>query len=599
MNPEAVDEPRAEYTRRLNRYRELKTRQERREVLLGNARVVVFIAGIILLYFVIGPARLSPIWLALPVGVFVFLVQRHEQVLRSLVRAQRAAMYYEKGLARLEGNWPGTGEPGTRFLSEDHPYTLDLDVFGRGSVFERLSTARTRAGEDTLADWLRSVAPLDAIHARQIAVAELRNRLDLREDIALLGADVPLGVDLAALAVWGTRPRVLAGRWGRPIAAVLVALVVMTLVGWIGGDLSLIPFTLALALEGLFGWSLQQRVAEVMGPVGRNAQDLSLFAGLLSRLEREKFTADRLCRIQEALAGTGSPPSWRITQLAHLVHWLDCTRNVYFGAVAPLLLWKTQLAFAFESWRAISGPAIGPWLAAVAEFEALCSLAAYAYENPTDPFPELLAEGPYYEGEGLGHPLLAEDRLVRNDLRLGSVLRVLVVSGSNMSGKSTLLRTVGVNAVLAFAGAPVRAKRLRLSPLAIGATLRIQDSLQAGRSRFFAEISRIRVLVDLASGKLPLLFLLDEIFHGTNSHDRRLGAEALVRNLVELGAIGLMTTHDLALTHIVEQLAPRADNVHFEDHFENGAICFDFLLRPGVVEKSNALALMRAVGLKV
>jgi DNA mismatch repair ATPase MutS len=168
-----------------------------------------------------------------------------------------------------------------------------------------------------------------------------------------------------------------------------------------------------------------------------------------------------------------------------------------------------------------------------------------------------------------------------------------------MSGKSTMLRTVGVNAVLALAGAPVRAKRLRLSPLVVGATLRIQDSLQAGRSRFFAEITRMRQLVDLARGPMPLLFLLDEIFGGTNSHDRRLGAEAVVKGLVNCGAIGLVTTHDLALTQIVEILGPQAANVHFEDHFENGSITFDYRMRPGVVRKSNALALMRAVGLEV
>jgi DNA mismatch repair ATPase MutS len=182
---------------------------------------------------------------------------------------------------------------------------------------------------------------------------------------------------------------------------------------------------------------------------------------------------------------------------------------------------------------------------------------------------------------------------------LNEDLRLLVVSGSNMSGKSTLLRTVGVNAVLALAGAPVRARHLRISPLVVGATLRIQDSLQAGRSRFFAEITRVRQLVDLARGPIPLLFLLDEIFGGTNSHDRRLGAEAVVRSLVNYGAIGLVTTHDLALTHIVDLLAPRAANVHFEDHFENGNITFDYRMRPDVVQKSNALALMRAVGLEV
>ena len=195
--------------------------------------------------------------------------------------------------------------------------------------------------------------------------------------------------------------------------------------------------------------------------------------------------------------------SHRIARLARLVHLVDTMKNQFFAPIGALLLWSTQLAFAIEAWRAASGRAIADWLAAVGDFEALCALASYSYENPGDPFPELEADGPLFVAEGVGHPLIAPGRCVRNDLSLGGPLRVLVVSGSNMSGKSTLLRTVGINTVLALAGAPVRADRLRISPMAIGATLRIQDSLQAGKSRFYAEITRVRQLVDLAGGSPP------------------------------------------------------------------------------------------------
>jgi DNA mismatch repair ATPase MutS len=264
------------------------------------------------------------------------------------------------------------------------------------------------------------------------------------------------------------------------------------------------------------------------------------------------------------------------------------------------MMWTTQLAFALEAWRVATGPGIRGWLEAVAQFEALAALATYAAENPEHPFPEVVEAGPLFDGEAVGHPLLPRDQCVHNDVHLGREVRVLVVSGSNMSGKSTLLRTVGVNTVLALAGAPVRARRLRVSPLTVGATLRVQDSLQAGKSRFFAEVLRVRQLVELARGPRPLLFLLDELFAGTNSHDRRQGAEAVVRTLVEAGAIGLITTHDLALTHIADLLAGSAANVHFEDVFEEGGgVTFDYRMRPGVVQRSNALALMRSVGLEV
>jgi DNA mismatch repair ATPase MutS len=233
------------------------------------------------------------------------------------------------------------------------------------------------------------------------------------------------------------------------------------------------------------------------------------------------------------------------------------------------------------------------------EFEALSSLAGYAFEHPADPFPDIVVSGPLVDGVALAHPLLPAARVVPNDVALGQDTRVLVVSGSNMSGKSTLLRTVGVNVVLALAGAPVRAQRMTVSPVALGATLRIQDSLQAGKSRFFAESPQPQQIVDLANGPIPVLFLLDELLAGTNSHDRRLGAAGIVQGLVDKGAIGLVTTHDLALAEVVSDLGVHARNVHFSDTFEDGQLRFDFRMREGVVRSSNALALMRSIGLAV
>jgi DNA mismatch repair ATPase MutS len=234
----------------------------------------------------------------------------------------------------------------------------------------------------------------------------------------------------------------------------------------------------------------------------------------------------------------------------------------------------------------------------VGEIEALCSLSAYAYEHPNDPFPQIVEGEAQFEGENLTHPLLPASKSVPNSVKLDRNLQLLIISGSNMSGKSTLLRTAGVNAVLALAGAPVRATRLQMSSLALGSTIRVMDSLQQGTSRFYAEIQRLRDIMELAK-KRPVLFLLDEILHGTNSHDRAAGAEAVIRGLLQRRAIGLVTTHDLALAKLSETLAPRAANFHFQDHLEDGRMVFDYHLYPGVVEKSNALALMRAIGLEV
>jgi hypothetical protein len=607
--------PRAEYQRRLEERRRQTVAQARNERLVGNARLAVFLAGVALACLVFGTRSLSAWWLLVPAVAFVALLFLYERVTRAWYRAGRAMAFWSAGLARLDHDWMGKGQQGERFLDEHHPYAADLDLFGKGSLFELLCTARTRSGEDTLAGWLKAPAPPDVVRARQAAVAELRPRLDLREDLALLGGDVPAGVDFDAVAAWGAAPPRLRHLWLRWVILALGVCTLVSLIGWLmvffgyqSPDTPLgafferwgsTPFVGLAICELLVAAWLWRPVSEVLRVVEQRSRDLALLAHVLERLEDAEFTTPRLRELRDALYVAHERPSQSVARLGNLLDLLHSRRNQLFAPFAVVLMWGTQMAFALEAWRQRHGLGIAGWLRAVGEFEALCSLAAYAYENPSDPFPELLDAGRCYDAEGLAHPLLATGKCVPNDLHLADDRRVLVVSGSNMSGKSTFLRTVGVNAVLAQAGAPVRARRMRLSPLAVGATLRIQDSLQAGHSRFYAEILRVRQVVDLSRGPLPLLFLLDEIFAGTNSHDRRQGAEAVVQGLVRAGAIGLVTTHDLALTQFVERLGAPADNVHFEDHFEDGVMKFDYRLRPGVVQNSNALALMRAVGLEV
>jgi hypothetical protein len=591
--------PRCEYERRLQSRRLAAAREVTRQRITGNARVGVVLLALAMCYPILISGQLSVPWLLVPVVLFVGVSILHDRVTRSWLRAQRAVEFYEQGLARLDQHWMGKGQAGTRFLTRSHPYGLDLDLFGIGSIFELLCTARTTTGEETLAAWLQAAASVPEVCARQQAVAELQPRIDLREEIGLLGAGVPAGIDLEGLARWGETPRVLPTALVRLVALLLALLAVAALVAWADLGTGPSPLLVIVFLEAIFALWLRTRVQSVLAPIERRGHDLLLLSGLLARLEQEPFAAPRLRHLREALVIAGEPPSRRLAHLANLLDWFDSRHNPLFAPIAALLLVSVQLAYALENWRASTGPAIRGWLAVVGEFEALCALATYGYENPADPFPEVVPEGPCFQGEALGHPLLPRRGCIRNDVNLGGALRLLVVSGSNMSGKSTLLRTVGVNAVLALAGAPVRATRLRISPLAIGATLRLQDSLQEGKSRFYAEITRIRQLVDLTRGPLPLLFLLDELLHGTNSHDRRLGAEAVVRGLIDAGAIGLITTHDLALTHIAEHLGPRAANVHFEDNLKDAAMTFDYRMREGVVRKSNALELMRAVGLDV
>lgn len=569
----------------------------RRDERTSRLRLLTFAAGLALL--VLWWRGSTSVWaLTAPVLAFGVLVAVHDRIIRARLRAERAVAFYERGLGRLEDRWTGTGETGSRFTDESHPYAQDLDLFGRGSLFELLSLARTQAGEEQLAAWLKQPSPPDELRERQAAVGELTPALDLREHLSRAGTAVGAGVRGDALIAWAEGRPLLRGSWLRWAAVMLTTSIVCAAAfAFATGDSA--PLVAVLVLEVLFFLPQRVRVLQALHAADGPARDLDILAHVLEQLEQETFRAPRLVALAGTLDTGGLPASAAIRRLHRLVELHDWQHNQFFGPLAAALLWGTHLAWAIEGWRRRHGAGVRHWLQTVGEFEALSSLSAYRYEHPDDVWPEIVSGGAAFDGTALGHPLIPTARAVRNDVRLRGDVRMWLVSGSNMSGKSTLLRTVGINAVLAQAGAPVRATALRMTPLSIGATLRVQDSLQDGRSRFYAEITRLREIADTARQSGSLLFLLDELFHGTNSHDRLAGASGVLRGLIQHGAIGLVTTHDLALTAITDALATQVINVHFEDRFEAGEMTFDYRVKAGPVTRSNALALMRAVGLDV
>ncbi len=540
-------------------------------------------------------------WLVLPGVAFLALVIVHAQIIEGIGRARRARAWYERGLARLDGSWSGHGPDGRRFL-DAHPFAGDLDLFGAGSLFQLLNTARTEAGEDTLASWLVAGAPPHEIRARQTAVAELRPAMDFREAVAVTAV--------------GEHPSRTSGftRWAAqkpagfaPGMSIIFGLVGLTsavlLVTMYRGMSDPRIFVVFLLLHTVFALSQWRRLWAALALVDVAAHDLALLSAVFAQIERQDFQCARLRALRDSLVTDGAPPSQRIAQLLRYITWLDSTRNQIFAPIAWFLMIPFILAVAIDQWHTRYASAITSWLNAAGELEAFAALATYAYEHPDDPFPVVVNDGPTFIAASLRHPLILDTVAIPNDVALGgSHPHLLLVSGSNMSGKSTLLRAIGVNVVLGLAGAPVRAASLQLSPLVLGTSLRIDDSLQAGHSRFYAEILRIREIVDLTrapANATAVLFLLDEMLAGTNSHDRRIGAEAIIRTLVANGAIGLVTTHDLALADVVPSMAGLAANVHFEDRIEDGKMVFDYRMRPGIVQHSNALALMRAIGLDV
>jgi hypothetical protein len=564
---------------------------------IANSRLVVAVVGVIGVWPTLFSAVVPAWWLLFPAVAFAALAVAHAAIIRKRDLAVRAVRFYEAGLERLENRWQGQGRDGARFLDLEHPYAQDLDILGEGSLFELVSTARTSPGEAALAGWLLEPAGAPEVEARQLAVAELCERLDLREELALIGEDVPSAVHPDDLVAWAQAPPAITSSWPSRLAWAAAAVNVAAVVAWWRLPYGSLPLVPALLLGGGVSLALRKKVGEVLARAGRPQRELSLWAAMLRLFERQEFSAPKLVEIQADLRRTGVA-SRRIADLARLVEWSESRRNVLFAPIAGLLLLGTQLAWAIERWRRDFGAEVGDWIEAMGELEALSSLASLAYERPGDSFPEVV-EGGVFEARALGHPLLPAADCVRNDVSLGPEPRLLLVSGSNMSGKSTLLRSVGVNVVLALAGASVRAESLRLGVLTVGASLRTVDSLQDGTSRFYAEIKRLRLISELAGGEAPLLFLLDEILAGTNSHDRRIGAEGVIRSLLASGGLGLVTTHDLALAEIADALDPLALNVHFEDRLDDGKMLFDYRLREGLVEKSNALDLMRGLGLDV
>ena len=587
-----------EYRRRIERLAAQIGRFDTLHARIGGARLSLGIAMIAVAGFALWARAISVLWLVAVSAVFAGVVVYHRSVLSHRARSARALAFYENRIARIEDRWAGTGAAGERFADSHHVDAADLDLFGKGSVFELLSMAYTRMGEETLASWLLAPAPVETVRERHVAIAELRDRLDLREDIATLAERSTAGVHPAALLAWASAPSELDRRWIRALAVLLPLLALGTAVVWtVWGFAS--PFLLTLAAEYGVLRALKDRWERVLHGTENAFDDLRLFARLLLRLERESFSAEPLRALIARLSSHTRPASATVAALSSVVSFVEARRNPILAVLQIPLLYPIQTALAAERWRRENGAAVGAWVEVVGECEALISLAAYSYEHPDDPFPEFVAGPACFEAIEAGHPLLPAARCVRNDVSICGATRVLLISGSNMSGKSTLLRTVGINTALAMAGAPVRCRALKLTPLQVGASIRINDSLHEGSSRFYAEITRLRQLYSLIEGHLPLLFLLDELLQGTNSSDRRVGAEGIVRAFVERGAIGLISTHDLALTELHGLDARALHNVHFQDELENGRLRFDFKLREGVVTRSNGVELMRSIGLKV
>ena len=488
-------------------------------------------------------------------------------------------------------------------------------------MFRALSRAETSIGEETLASWLLDPPTVDETRARQAAARELMTRPELIEELAVQGKRAESrGRTEDPLVVWAEAPTELPVRGGAvelppaakrraPLVAAARVLVPLTMALFAASPLlaSVKPF---LARAYLVPLGLQLVVlAMLFGPVSRmvnfvtsRESPFGRFGKLFALIEASKFESPLLTTIADTLRGDGSSPpaSAEIARLERAVGFADLRHNTLIHIVANVgLLYDLWCALALERWRSRSGRRARKWLRALGSLEAISSLAVYAAEHPTHVWPEVIDGEPFFDVDELGHPLLATGRCVPNSLRLDAPGRSILVTGSNMSGKSTWLRSMGICAVMAMAGSVVCAKQARLARVRVYTSMRIRDSLEQGVSHFYAELLRLKGVQDAVHADHRVLFLLDEILHGTNSRERTAGARSVVLDLTRRGAIGAVSSHDLGLVGLEAESGGGIENKHFSDQIEGGTMTFDYKLREGVVRSTNALRLMRLVGLAV
>ncbi len=601
------DDARQTYERREAEAAKEAARLDRRGAALAHGRALTFIAALAFAGVTVFERLPSWGWWAAGGSLlcYVLLAWIHGKVIAAEERAKVRAALNARGLQRLDGKWHGFPEKGERFLKElaDHPYAADLDVFGQGSLFQLLDESATKAGEARLAQWLSAPASPEVVRARQAAVRELSPLVAFRQALLVESRMVARQkVDPGKFVEWAEGgPYLREVRWARPFGFILPP---VTLVLFALGRYDVIErwwwWLGLLALVGI--------VAVTRKPLNAFYERVVLgengfvrFGETFATVEAQAFQSPLLQELAGRLKPQdGAGASERLRRFSHRFSFAEARQSSQLHAGLNLLtLWDLHWLLALERWREESGPKVRGWFEALAELEALCSLATYAFERPELTWPEVRDEGPaHFEATALSHPLL--DAPIANDVRLAGPGAALIVTGSNMSGKTTLLRSIGANAIVAMAGGPVRAARMSQSRLAIFTSMRVKDSLERGVSYFYAEVQRIRsVLEGTQAAGGQALFLLDEILLGTNTRERQIASREILRLLLETGAIGAVTTHDLTLTELGG--VPWADvrNVHFRDVLQDGRMTFDYRMREGVVETTNALRVLRDAGVPV
>ncbi|ABO48907.1 DNA mismatch repair protein MutS domain protein [Desulforamulus reducens MI-1] len=562
--------------------------------------VALSVVGLLLYAYLKG---LSYLYLSTVPLVFLFLVMvnKHQRVKKQMTQLESLVQINERALLRLCGQWTGFQQRGEEYIASEHPYSGDLNIFGQGSLFQYLNAANLVTGNEALAKLLSAEEPCyEQIRPRQSAIKDLAARLDWRQLLQAMGMGSGYKPE-DAIKLWNwarEKPLFLHGKliyllWLLPITTlILLILMSQRLVP------SYVPLIL-LILQVILVTASQAIISRKFKDTERSAAELARLSRLLKYIEGEEFQAPLLVELQNRLIQKKQTASQQVKALEKIAALINLRYSVVYHFINALIFCDLYTLRTLEQWKSQYGTHLEQWFRVIGQFEALSSLATLAHDNPHWAFPEVTKAGPYLTATTLGHPLINAETRVSNDVSLPQPGTVHIITGSNMSGKSTLLRTVGINLVLAYAGAPVCASFLSCSLMSIYTSMRIQDNLEESTSSFYAELKRIKLVIEATRQGKSLIFLLDEIFRGTNSRDRITGARTVIKNLALQPAIGFVTTHDLELSTLENEYPQHIKNYHFTDEIIENKITFDYRLKEGVSQTTNAIALMKMVGIDV
>ncbi|MGD9155765.1 MAG: DNA mismatch repair protein [Bacillota bacterium] len=591
------------YTRRKQRYQRFLHKLDRDFNRFVYLKLIVLVMGLTAsVYFLI--LRKFPMGFGLflfGIVLLIYLEIGHSKVVSYQKKATILRDINEHSIWRLDGRWSAFLDTGNEFLDDNHPYSSDLDIFGQGSLFQWINVTRTYLGRQRLCHLLTDYpGPISEIRERQAAIGELADSLGWRQRFLACGiavADKMRNPDFLLRWVKDRNPFFLQKSVVRSLRALPVLTTGSIIVYF---STKKIPFYLPLCMlllqYGLLKIGAKKRTITLATAAGYQ-KNLELYANLLGQILKKNFQSEYLQRLKRKLFTRDRKSAGRqLARLARITESIDNRYNFFYSIVNLITLWDYQCLTALERWKKTAGDSLQDWLETIAEFEALSSLAVIGYDHPEWAVPELTPDTQSVIAEKLGHPLLDGAVRITNPLKVGDSNRVLLITGSNMSGKSTYLRTAGINLVLAFAGATVCATSFRCALLDIYTCMRIADNLEKNISSFYAEILRIKSIVEASAQSRPVFFLLDEIFKGTNSLDRHTGAKVLIKQLIQNKAIGLVSTHDLELGELARE-QPGVGNFHFQEHFTNNQLNFDYKLRPGISTTRNAWYLMKAAGI--